>query len=188
MKQKSTSHYDSISQAFHWITAVLVSSAFILGPEHYDRLIEQGVDPAIRSDIVWHESLGVSVLILTVLRLAWVALRPATPQVPMARWMHVAGKLVHVTLWALLLALPVTALLALGSQTQPLTLLAGVRIDQMPMLAGAAIGTLVNWGDLHKLFGDGIMLLAGLHAGAAIYHHMVLKDGVLSMMLPHKSR
>ena len=88
--------------------------------------------------------------------------------------------------WLLLLALPVTALLALGSESHPLTLLGGVRIERMPMIADSAIAKLADWGDVHKFLGDAIMWLAGLHAAAAIYHHVVLKDGILSSMLPRK--
>lgn len=186
MKQQSTSHYDSLSLAFHWVTAVVVTIAFILGPGGFGRLMRQGIDPATRSDIVWHESLGILVLVLTVLRLIWVALRPATPQILMAGWMHVTSKLVHLLLWSLLLALPITAFLALGSEAHPLTLLGGVRIDKMPMIADSAIAKLADWGDVHAFLGDAIMWLAGLHAAAAIYHHVVLKDGVLSAMLPFK--
>ena len=84
--------------------------------------------------MVWHESLGVLVLVLTVLRLAWLALRPAAPRFQMAKWMHLATRLMRIALWALLLALPVTAFLALGSEGHPLTLLGGVRIDRMPFI------------------------------------------------------
>jgi cytochrome b561 len=186
MNQQSTSHYDSLSRAFHWLTAIIVTIAFILGPGGFGRLMRQGIDPATRSDIVWHETLGLSVLVLTVLRLLWVALRPAAPQIPMARWMHTTARLVHVALWALLLALPISALLALGSEAHPLTLLGGVRIDQMPVIANSTIAKLADWGDVHQFLGDAMMWLAGLHAAAAIYHHVFVKDGVLLSMLPHK--
>ncbi|WP_413856009.1 cytochrome b/b6 domain-containing protein [Candidatus Aalborgicola defluviihabitans] len=127
--------------------------AFILGPEGFGRLMRQGVDPATRSDIVWHESLGLLVLLLTLLRLIWVAFRPAAPQLQMASWMQMMAKLVHLALWTLMFALPATALLALGSEGHALTLLGGIRVDQMP-------------------------------SAAAIFHHFVLKDGVLLSMLP----
>jgi cytochrome b561 len=186
MIRQSTSHYDSLSLAFHWLTAIVVTIAFILGPGGFGRLMRQGIDPATRSDIVWHETLGITVLVLTVLRLLWVALRPPVPQISMAGWMHIIGKLMHGALWALLLALPITALLALGSESHPLTLLGGVRIDQMPLIANSAIAKLADWGDVHQFLGDAIMWLAGLHAGAAIYHYFILKDGVLLTMLPYK--
>jgi cytochrome b561 len=47
-----------------------------------------------------------------------------------------------------------------------------------PQLPGARIATLHTW------LGDAILWLAGIHALAALYHHIVLKDGVLASMLP----
>ena len=187
MNPSSTARYDALSRVFHWVTAIAVTIAFVLGPGGFGRLVRQGVDPATRSDIVWHESLGVLVLVLTALRLIWVALRPAAPQFPMAGWTRLAGRLMHLALWALLLALPVTAFLTLGSEGHPLTLLGGVRVDRMPFIAESGIAKLTDWGDVHGVLGDAIMWLAGLHAAAAIFHHVVLKDGVLSAMLPGRS-
>jgi cytochrome b561 len=37
---------------------------------------------------------------------------------------------------------------------------------------------------IHTWLGDAILWLAGLHALAGLYHHVVLKDGVLASMLP----
>jgi len=84
MNQQSIPKFDILSQIFHWATAIAVTAAFILGPGGFGRLMRQGIDPATRLDIVWHESLGVLVLILTLLRLLWVALRAPTPRIPMA--------------------------------------------------------------------------------------------------------
>jgi cytochrome b561 len=102
----------------------------------------------------------------------------------MSAAMHLASKLGHIALWVLLLALPATALLALGSENHPLTLLGGIRVDHMPWIADSAIAGLADWGDVHQFLGDAIMWLAGLHAAAAIFHHVFLKDGVLLAMLP----
>lgn len=184
MNQPSALRYDFLSRAFHWVTAIVVTIAFILGPGGFGRLMHQGVDPATRSDIVWHESLGILVLLLTLLRLIWVAFRPATPQFQMANWMQMMAKLLHLALWALMFALPATALLLLGGEGHPLTLLGGIRVDQMPLIAQAGIAKWADWGDVHQFLGDAIMVLAGLHAAAAIFHHFVLKDGVLASMLP----
>ena len=186
MNQQTASRYDPLSRAFHWITAIAVVIAFVLGPEHFGRLMRDGLDPATRSDIVWHESLGMLVFALTLLRLLWVAFRPAAPQFESAGWMLTLSKLMHLALWALLLALPLSALFALFSEGHPLTLLGGVRVDQMPLIANSAIAKLADWGDVHGLLGDVLIWLSGLHAVAAIYHHVFLKDGVLLSMLPKK--
>lgn len=186
MNPLSTARYDTLSRVFHWATAIVVTIAFILGPEGFGRLMRQGVDPATRSDIVWHESLGILVLVLTALRLVWIALRPATPQFQMAGWMHLAGRLMHIALWVILVALPISAFLALGGEGHPLTLLGGVRVDWMAPIAESGIAKMADWGDVHQFLGDAIMWLAGLHAAAAIFHHVVLKDGVLASMLPQR--
>jgi len=183
MTPSRSSLYDPLSRAFHWITAIAVTIAFILGPGGFGRMMKKGIDPATQSDVVWHETLGVLVFALTLMRLCWVALRPVAPQFSMAPWMHNAGKLVQLALWFLILALPVTAILTLGGEGHPLTLLGGFRIEHMPWIADSAIAKLADWGDVHGLLGDAVMWLAGLHALAAIFHHFILKDGVLMAML-----
>ena len=86
----------------------------------------------------------------------------------------------------LLLAVPVSAFLALGSEGHPLTLLGGIRVSEMPAIAQSPLADLADWGDVHGVLGDMIMWLSGLHAVAAIYHHIALKDGVLLSMLRPK--
>ena len=184
MNTPASTHFDPVSRAFHWLTAIIVIIAFVLGPEHFGRMMRQGVDPATRLDIVWHESLGMAVFVLTVLRLLWVAVRPAAPRIDMVAWMQVAAKLAHLALWGLMLAVPATAMLALGSEAHPLTLLGGVRVDSLPFIASLPIAKLADWGDVHGFLGDAIMAIAGVHAVAALYHHVALKDGVLKAMLP----
>ena len=179
-------HYDTVSRAFHWLTAIAVFIAFVLGPEHFGRAMRQGLDPSTRLDIVVHESLGVLVMVLTLLRLLWVAVRPAKPSFEMAHWMHITAKATHGLLWLLLLAVPVSAFLALGSEGHPLTLLGGIRVNEMPAIAQSPLADLADWGDVHGVLGDMIMWLSGLHAVAAIYHHIALKDGVLLSMLRPK--
>ncbi len=186
MIMNTTPHrrYDLLSQAFHWITAVAVGIAFILGPEGFGRLMRSGVDPATHLDIVVHESLGILVFTLTLLRLLWLAVRPTPPQTLPKGPMNTLATLAHVALWLMLLAVPLTALLTLASESSPLTLLGGVRLEQLDAYLPAALAELVDWGDVHTFLGDAIMAVAGLHAAAALYHHFMLKDGVLLSMLP----
>ena len=178
--------YDALSRALHWLTAIAVLVAFILGPEHFGRQMRQGLDPSTRLDIVWHESLGMLVMALTLVRLLWVAVRPAKPSFDLPIWMSFAAQVTQGLLWLLLLALPLTAILALGSENHPLTLLGGIRINEMSFIAQSSLASLADWGDVHGWLGDAILCLSGLHALAAIYHHFQLKDGVLLSMLRSK--
>ena len=179
-------HYDPLSRAFHWLTAIAVVAAFILGPEHFGRAMHNGLDPATRWDIVWHESLGIAVAALTLLRLLWTVVRPKAPHFDMPGWMHGLAKITQWALWALLLITPMSAMLALGSEGHPLTLLGGIRVNDMPLIAQSALASMADWGDVHGFLGDAMVWLSGLHALAALWHHRVLRDGVLLSMLQQR--
>lgn len=71
------------------------------------------------------------------------------------------------------------------SEGHPLTLLGGMPIA--PLLGEHHdIGWRAAW--IHGWLGDAILWLASLHATAALYHHFVLRDGVLLSMLPARRR
>lgn len=184
MSKTEAIHYDGISKIFHWLTVILILTAFVLGPGDFGRLVQANGDPGARLDIVWHETLGISIFALTFLRLLWVALRSGAPDHKLEPKLHLASRLMHIALWTLLFALPLTALLTLASEGQPLTLLGGLRITELPWIASAPVLSVADWGDIHSFLGDAIIWLAGIHAVAALYHHFVLKDGVFRSMLP----
>ena len=76
---------------------------------------------------------------------------------------------------------PLTAISGAWLEGHPLTLLGGVEVR--PLLARSH--NLGAWlANLHTWLGDTILWLAGLHALAALFHHFILKDGVLASMLP----
>jgi cytochrome b561 len=178
------SQYDSLSQLFHWITAILVLTAFFLGPGNFGQLMQSGTDPGSQPGIVWHETIGIAVFAITVIRLIWIAIRPISPRHQVGSSMILLSRLMHLALIALLLALPITALLALSSEGYPLTMLGGVRIETFPWNASSQLSKFVDWGDVHKTLGDAMIWMAGIHASAAIFHHVVRGDNVLSSMLP----
>lgn len=173
-----STHFSKITQAFHWLTALVVIAAFALGlggPEHSvysaERLLERQ----------WHETLGFTVFALTLLRLVWKLFDKAPAAIPMATWMSKTSKIVQVLLYVLLIAVPVTAVLGAWWGGHSLNFLASINVS--PAIAASAnLGE--NISELHTLLGDAIVWLAGLHAAAAIYHYVFLKDGVLQSMAP----
>jgi cytochrome b561 len=95
--------------------------------------------------------------------------------------MSVTAKAVQWTLYVFLFALPLTAITGAWLEGHPLTLLAGLEIPSFLGIShnvGATVATIHTW------LGDAILWLAGFHALAGLYHHFVLKDGVLVSMLP----
>ena len=161
---------------------MLVLLAFTYGPGGS----EQRVYSAVRDfDRQLHETLGLCVFSFVLLRLAWRALDVTPNDAQAPRWMKISSRIIHMTLYALLLLLPLTAISGAWLEGHPLTLLGGIRVA--PWLAeahslGSSIATLHTW------LGDAILWVAGVHAAAALYHHFVLRDRVLRSMLPGLAR
>ncbi len=170
--------YGRVAQSLHWLTAFLVLVAFIYGPGGS----EERVYSAARDfDRQLHETLGLTVFTLAILRVIWALLdtRPEPPAAP--RWMGAGAKAVQGALYVLLLLLPITAITGAWLEGHPLTLLAGVEIAPRLGLSHDLGATIA---ELHTWLGDAVMWLAGLHAVAALYHHFLMRDGVLVSMLP----
>ena len=178
MNAPMTSRYSTVGQALHWFTAIVVLVAFIYGPGGSETRVYA---PNRDFDRQLHETLGMLVFVLAVIRVVWRSMTvvPKTP--PAARWMELSAKAVQGGLYLLLLLVPLTAIIGAWLEAHPLTLLAGIQIN--PLLGeshelGAKIAELHGW------LGDVILWLAGLHAVAGLYHHLWLKDGVLASMVP----
>ncbi|KUF09422.1 cytochrome b [Pseudoponticoccus marisrubri] len=147
--------------ALHWGILVLFALNVLIGDgmEEALRLRLDGALPAGLSARV-HPPVGVVVLLLTLIRigLRWQNGAPALPEtVPplMARashWMHMA-------LYALLIAIPLTGMMAWG-------------------------GGLRAAGEVHEALITATLILVAGHAAAALVHHFVLKDGLLRRMSP----
>ena len=173
----SRTRYGSVAQAWHWLTAVLVLVAFIYGPGGSEQRVYSAANDFDRA---LHETLGLAVLLLSALRLLWRLFDAQPDPEPVARWMGFAAKLVQVLLYILLFVVPLTAITGAWLEGHPLTWLGG---DIGPWIASSH-GIGVRIATLHGWLGDVILWLAGFHAAAALFHHFVLKDGVLRSMIP----
>ena len=178
MDREPIARYSAPTQLIHWLTAVLVLVAFIYGPGGSEKRVYSAARDADRQ---LHETLGLCVLALVVLRLLWRTIDKRPVQPPVARWMKLAAGTVEVTLYVLMFAVPLTAISGAWLEGHPLTLLGGVAVH--PWLAEShALGAQIA--KIHTTLGDAILWIAGAHAAAALFHHYVLKDSFLRSMLP----
>ncbi len=178
MSASAPARYGRAAMAIHWVTALLVIVGFAVGPGGSEQRVYAAANDTNRAI---HEALGLAVLALTAARLAWRAFTPPPPLESAALWMLRLSKLMQGLLYALLLAVPVTAIAGAWLEGHALTL--GILGNVAPPVAeNHALGeTLAK---VHGYLGDAIVWLAGFHAAAALFHHFVLRDGVLAAMLP----
>jgi cytochrome b561 len=169
--------YSVASRSFHWLTAALVFAAFILsvgGPE--TRVFADGA----KSLLTLHESLGIAVFAMTLLRLAHRRWAKIPNPVAMPAWMNHAAVTTHVLLYSLLLFLPLSAIVGSWFEGYSLNFYLFGTVGS-PLATSHALGQSIL--SVHKLAGDTIMWLAGVHAAAALFHHFFLKDNVLRSMI-----
>jgi cytochrome b561 len=170
--------YGTVAQAIHWLTAVLVIAAFALSPGGSEEQVYSAARDFTRRT---HETLGLTIGVLTLLRLGWRTLYGIPDDPPMPAVIRIAAKIVHVALYFLLLAVPLTAIVGAWLEGHPVTpLLIGDIASPLPLAHG--LGQTIA--TIHTYLGDAIVWLAGLHATAGLFHHFFLHDRVLRSMLP----
>lgn len=171
--------YTGTTMAIHWLSAILVLAAFATGLDGPARVIFSDTSLFDRQ---LHETLGLTVVGLSVVRMVWRLIdRRHTPHLPMPGWMHKVSKATQGALYLLLIAVPVTGLITVGMGGHGVDLLGGLHLVPPAPLNEPLSHQL---GDIHKWLGDAILWVAGVHAAAALFHHYILRDGVLSSMLP----
>ena len=170
--------YSATAQVLHWTTVLLVVVAYIASVGGSETRIYSSANDFSRS---LHELLGISVFALTLVRVCWRAIFPPPRSREMSAWMELGARLGHWTIYALLVLVPVTAILGAWLEGHPLTVLVLGNIQPL-IPESQQLGLVLA--NLHGWLADVLIWLAGLHAAAALYHHFWRRDTVLLSMLP----
>ncbi|MET0309823.1 MAG: cytochrome b [Sphingomonas sp.] len=166
--------------AFHWVIAALVLFNLWLGLFHDGLPREWKVMPL-------HRSIGITVLVLTIGRIAWrLAHKPPHLSDLVPAWERATAKTVHFILYALLLILPVTGWLMSSNpaKPRPFSWFFLFEVPKLPATPAIASGA----HEMHELLGYLMTALVLIHIVAALRHHLLLRDRVLARMLPWVSR
>jgi cytochrome b561 len=176
MRDELHTSYSAFSRWVHWLTLGLFVALFAIG-WYGDALPQSMRGPALQL----HKSFGLTVLGLTVVRLAWrfAAGVPAMPS-DLPAWQKLGARASHVVLYLLLLTQPLVGWLWSSAGTKQINFFF---LFRMPWLIGPDKQLSRTLGDLHGLTADALLAVIGLHAAAALYHHFVRKDRVLLGMV-----
>jgi cytochrome b561 len=169
--------FDQVSIALHWLTLALV-----VGQLTTAWLIDAADNDAAVRLLTIHRSLGLATWCVVVSRLAWRLRFARLPPFPasMPKLQQSAAKLNEYGLYAVLLLQPLTGLGDTVFRGRPFTLI----VWRIPALTPPDKPLFHALHALHELGAVALLALIGLHAGAALLHGLVLRDGVLQRMLP----
>jgi cytochrome b561 len=169
-------NYDNVAIALHWTTALLVVVQFALGQtwEWFPR-------PTRHLMIATHMSFGIVLTAVILVRILWRIVHGARVPSLDTGWMHVAARATHYLLYGLIAIEAVLGFLSRWEGNEAMSFF-GLQIP--PPFTGAGQKLAHQLQDIHNWVGWTIIILAFAHALAALYHHYVLKDRVLTRMLP----
>ena len=171
-----------VAKTFHWLTLALLIGSFTLALT----MIDLPLSPRKLQFYSWHKWFGVTVFLVTVLRLGWRLLNPApSPPVSMPRWQRRLARLSHATLYTILIVMPLTGWVMSSALNLPVVYL-GVIYIPSPFGVDPALGEAMKI--VHRGLAITLLVLVSVHFAAAIYHHFILRDDVLRRMLPWPSR
>ncbi|WP_265516170.1 cytochrome b [Nitratireductor luteus] len=180
MIRNTRAGYGLLAIALHWTIAALVVGQISLG-----LVMLRVTDQRLAFDLIqWHKSIGLLILALIVIRLAWRMANPQPrPLASLRRWEKTASQAVHRLLYALLIALPLTGWALVSASVLGIpTLVFGLFLfPHLPV--GVSEGGEDFWRLLHGSLGFTALALVVIHIAAALRHHFILHDGVLRRML-----
>jgi cytochrome b561 len=168
--RNSTSTYGLISRGAHWATATLVLCLIPIG------LFMQTL-PATSSErsvfVAVHETLGLTVLVLVLARIAWLGHSAPPPlSATLQRWERFLARVMHPTGYALIILLPLTGLM--------LTIFNGIPFDfygrVVPLSGATTAPHAAIWLKLHDLVLPTLFyVFIALHLGAVLKHHFIAR-------------
>ncbi len=163
---KHTTHYGLVARSLHWLMAVLIVAMLIIGLD--------------RNLIGIHEPLGIVILVMVLIRIV-VRLKNNTPTLPpeMPDWQRLAALLSHLSLYALMVTMPLVGWSMLSAEGYPIVLLGSLHL---PPIAPHNIHLYLILRKAHIYFA---LLLSGtflMHVSAAMFHGLIRRDGVFSSM------
>jgi cytochrome b561 len=171
--------FDQMSIALHWLTVILIVTQFTTAwwhaaVDHQSRLAAMV--------LATHRSIGVLTWLVGLTRLVWrhnFAYLPPFPQ-SMPKLQQTIAKANEYGLYALLVVQPITGLGRVLFRGQPFELFiwkVPALLEENPTIRGL-------FADGHEFGAKALLVLIGLHTGAALFHRLVLRDAVLQRMLP----
>ena len=175
----SSGRFDPMSIVLHWLTVLLIIGQFTTAWLH--EAVGHGTGLGLEI-LATHQTMGALTWTVGLARLIWrrgFAHLPPFPE-SMPKPQQWIAKANEYGLYVLLLVQPITGLGDVVFHGRPFTLF----IWHVPALLAADAGIRSVFQEVHELGAKALLALIGLHAGAALFHGLVLRDGVLQRMLP----
>jgi cytochrome b561 len=176
--------YGAVAIALHWFMALGLVALIAMGL-YMVGLADVGFDKVKITLILYHKELGLVALLAATIRLAWRTGNDLPALVgTLPYWQKVTARLVHLTFYGLMFALPMSGLLMSSAAAIPVS---AFGLFDLPDLVAPSEDLFRRLIQVHRWLGYGLLVLIGVHAGAALTHHFVKRDDTLKKMASPRS-
>jgi cytochrome b561 len=172
MADETTYKYDRLAKTLHWLIGVLVIMLLLGG--NLMAGLPEAEKPAIA---MIHSGIGTVILLLMILRLYWRISHPPPALLPAPAWQQAASRLVHWGFYVLVILQPI-----FGYAQARYTSFDVVPFGLVNVTSGGNDALYETFHELHEVTASLIIVFLLVHAGAALFHHLIKKDAVLKRM------
>lgn len=176
--RNTTLQWGVVSKSFHWIIVALILTQYLLAKAAEDMPL--GLEKF--ATLARHKSIGITILVLALLRLVWRWLNP-TPELPatLSNSQRALARATHFLLYVLLFAQPITGWIMSSAANFPVSYFGWLTLPDLvePDKELAKVMEAV-----HATQFKCLVAVTAVHVLGALWHHFRLKDNVLRRMLP----
>ena len=179
--------YSTVAISLHWTIAAAIVAQLATGLWMVRAIRLPGSQALAFQAYQWHKSLGLTILVLSLLRICWRLANPPPPlPATMTRIERKAARTIHGLFYLLTLSTPLVGWLMVSASPLGLpTMVFGLfEWPHIAWLAGLGGGVEAAFKTAHRAMGYAFVGLLILHVAAALKHHLIDRDDVLARMLP----
>lgn len=182
MLRNTTERWGSVAKSFHWLIALLIFIMIAVG--WTAKLSPRG---PLRIELFgWHKSTGMLILGLMTARLLWRLVNPVPVLPPTVKgWEKFVAAATHWLIYAAVFVMPISGYVITSAGNAPFKFFKTFTVPLLVPPDRALHGTAEG---VHEWAFWILAVLLVLHISAALRHHFVVKDDILSKMLPGRGK
>ena len=174
----ASARYSYPAIAFHWLLALLITGSFAFGLY----MVDLPFSPARFKQYNWHKWAGITILMLSTLRLLWrLGHRPPALDSRTPPWQAKASHATHALLYALFFSAPLAGWAYSSAAGFPVVYFG---LFQLPDLVARSPELAATLKLMHRVLTYSLAALVVLHVAAALKHHWIDRDRLLARINP----
>ena len=177
MIRNSGQQFGLVAKLIHWTIALLILGLiwlgwYMVGLTYYDTWYNDS--------LTYHKALGMIVLALAIFKITWLLISSTPALLPtLQQWQHWASRITHWILFLSMFLIPITGYFISTSEGAGISLFGWLEIPALFTISESSRDLAI---EIHFYAAYAILAVTLLHAGTALKHQLIDKDGTLKRM------